>query len=216
MIDFLSDWTKDLVTFIVVISFLEMILPKGNMRKFVKMTIGLVIIIVIINPFIKLVQGNIDIEAEVFKNIEKQSSYRNQDNNEFEINQDEQVKNIYRDQIIKYIDVNIIDKTKYKLSEHRIETDENKDSKQYGEIKSIDLTLTEKTNEVSSEIKSMNNIEDVKIDINIKDNSKDIENTHEEHALGTNTEEIEAIKIAISEGFEIAKDKIFIKILADK
>lgn len=51
---FISGWLKDILIVFIAISFLEIILPKGKMKKFVNFIIGLLLIYVIISPFIDL------------------------------------------------------------------------------------------------------------------------------------------------------------------
>lgn len=219
IIELLSAWAKNIVIFIIIISFLEMILPNGNIGKFVKITIGLIIILVIINPFIKLVQGDIDIEKEVFKNIENQYSYREEDKSEFIFNQDEQIKSSYIEEIKTEIERKIINKTKYKLKKSNIIINENKDSKEYGCVESIELELIEDENKNQSnnkeDINKTLDIEDINIDINIENKTKtseaiELNKQNDSKDKGENSKEIEEIRTDISKQFEMSKDKIFI------
>lgn len=196
-----------------------MILPNGKIGKFVKITIGLIIILVIINPFIKLVQGDIDIEKEVLKNIEKQYNYREEDQSKFTLNQDEQVKNMYVEEIKGQIERNIISKTKYQLSKSNIKINENKNSKEYGNIEKMELELIEVKNKgdeseaYNKEDKSKSiDIENINIDINIENKTSNEEKNLKvsNDKLSKNSKEIEDIKTDISKKFEISKDKIFI------
>ena len=217
IIELLSTWAKNLVIFIIVISFLEMILPDGNIGKFVKITIGLIIILVIINPFIKLVEGDIDIEKEVFKNIEKQYNYREEDQSEFTFNQDEQVKTLYLEEIKTGIENNIISKTKYSLLTSNIEINEDKNSENYGMIKSLELTLIEDVDTKENDQdkpESISNIDDIKIDVNIETKIENKKDTHLKDPLDKTKDlkEIEDIKTDLSKQFEVPKDKIFINL----
>lgn len=205
-----------------------MILPNGNIGKFVKMTIGLIIILVIINPFIKLVQGDIDIEKEVFKNIEKQYNYREEDQSEFTFNQDEQIKTMYTDEIKSEIEKNIINKTKYKLSKINIEINESKDTEDYGMIETLELVLVEDINREDrdennnedniSKSSNTRDIEDININVSIEtkienkiENNENIKSKDQPEET-EDSKEIEDIKRDISKQFEISKDKIFISL----
>lgn len=194
-----------------VISFLEMILPNGSTRKFVKITIGLIVIIVIINPFISLVESDIDIEREILKNIDKQYEYRENNYNNFEIQIDEQIKEEYIKEIKKEVDKRIISTSKYTTEKIDIDIDEDKDKDNYGNIKKLDITLIEReanTSDDSVNIEGKKDIKDIKIDIKLKkENSKKQSVTSD---LKENAGELNDIKNKISEKFEIDKDKIFI------
>lgn len=57
MVSFLSSWVKNLSLAIVIVSILEMLLPKNKTKKYIKMIMGLYILFSIISPFIQ--NGNI-------------------------------------------------------------------------------------------------------------------------------------------------------------
>lgn len=68
--NFISDWLKDILVVFIVISFLEIILPKGKMKKFANFIIGLLLIFVIISPFTDLgsIQFNVDLQTNEYIN----------------------------------------------------------------------------------------------------------------------------------------------------
>lgn len=50
----LSEWVKNIFVMIVAISFIEILLPPGNMEKYVKFVFSLVILATILLPMTKL------------------------------------------------------------------------------------------------------------------------------------------------------------------
>lgn len=62
---FISNWLKDILVLFITISFLEILLPKGRMKKLVHFIEGLLIIFVIISPFSSLNQFRFDIDMQV-------------------------------------------------------------------------------------------------------------------------------------------------------
>lgn len=209
MIDFLKNWTTNLVIFIIIISFLEMILPNGNIRKFVKMTIGLIVILVIINPFIKLIQSDIDIEKEIFNNIESQYEYRDESYKEFEDYKDKQVKSLYINKIKNEIDNEIISKTNYRLSEIYIDIDESKDTDRYGNIQKINMKLVLQESDSAISIEKESDIRDIKIDIKLEDVKEKNEQAEQKESKN-NLKVLDDIEDKISKKFEIDKENIFI------
>ena len=57
MIGFISSWAQQIIIAVIVITILEMILPKGNSKKYIKTIMGVYILYTIISPAIKLVTG---------------------------------------------------------------------------------------------------------------------------------------------------------------
>lgn len=182
-----------------------MILPNGHIRKFVKTTIGLIIILVIINPFIKVVQGDIDIEEEVLKNIEKQYNYKENDYSDFENNQDKQVKEMYTSKIETEIQNSILNETKYKLDKTYIELNENKESHSYGNIEKIKLILSEEKKEIEASVNAKEKVEIATIDINLEKKPKEETKPKEELK---EPKDFKDIKDKISKKFELRKDKV--------
>ncbi|AFS78387.1 stage III sporulation protein AF [Gottschalkia acidurici 9a] len=210
MVEFLKGWMTNLVTFIVIITFLEMILPNGNMRRFVNMIIGILLILVIINPFISLLKSNIDIEKEVFMNISEQNTYKPKEDKEFKNIQDKQIVDMYKNQIEKEVRNSLINKTQYVLEKIHIEIEENNDSKEYGSIKKIELIINE-NKEIKEKENSKNiQIKDIEIDVKTKDIVKDNERLNNEELNNKHTQDIDKITIHISEQLQLDKDKIFI------
>lgn len=77
MVEFLSNWSGQLVVALVIGSILEMLVPKGKNKKYVKMLVGIYIVFCIISPFTQINESfsvdNIDktIDKYVKENIEE-------------------------------------------------------------------------------------------------------------------------------------------------
>ncbi len=54
MISNISSWAQQIIIAVVIATILEMILPKGNSRKYIKTVIGIYILYTIISPVITL------------------------------------------------------------------------------------------------------------------------------------------------------------------
>lgn len=57
MINYISSWAEQIIICVIVVTVLEMILPKGNSKKYIKTIMGIYILYVIISPAIKLITG---------------------------------------------------------------------------------------------------------------------------------------------------------------
>lgn len=70
MIEELKSWIITICTTVIFSTAVEMILPNNNFKKYVKFVLGLILITVLINPIIKIVDKNYNIDnytKEVFE-----------------------------------------------------------------------------------------------------------------------------------------------------
>ena len=52
MIKFLSNWAQNIIVAVIIGSIIEMILPSGSLKKYVKVVIGIYILFSIVSPII--------------------------------------------------------------------------------------------------------------------------------------------------------------------
>ncbi len=103
MIEFLSEWIKNLALGIVVVSILEMLIPNNKNKKYIKMVMGIYILFVMISPFVS--------NTEIFDleeiNIETSSGDILLSENSSEINQElmnKRIEEIYIEEIEKDVE----------------------------------------------------------------------------------------------------------------
>ena len=66
MIEFLSKWVEGIAIAVIIASIFEMILPNGNIKKYVKVILGIYIVFSIISPFAdNKVMGKFDISKKI-------------------------------------------------------------------------------------------------------------------------------------------------------
>ncbi|GAA0177223.1 stage III sporulation protein AF [Clostridium sediminicola] len=61
--DYLESWIISICTAVFFITAVEMILPKNSIKKYAKLTLGLILVTVILNPIIKLFDREYDLEV---------------------------------------------------------------------------------------------------------------------------------------------------------
>ena len=71
MIEFISNWAKNIGFTIVIVSMLEMILPNNNTKKYIRIVMGTYVLFCMISPFIK---NNINMDDFNFENYVQTSS----------------------------------------------------------------------------------------------------------------------------------------------
>ncbi|SHD77165.1 conserved protein of unknown function [[Clostridium] ultunense Esp] len=111
------------------------------MKRYIDMVIGLLIIIVLITPFIKLIQKDFQVDREVFFNTVDQIEYEYKENAELASLQEGQVKEIYVSKIKDEIEGLILETTEYIVDGINISIHE--DGINYGEIRDVEIILKE-------------------------------------------------------------------------
>ena len=169
VIEFLTLWIKDITIIFVLISIIQIVLPNNNMKRYVDMIIGFLIIIVIISPFVNLLYKDFNIDKEIFKKNNEQIKFEHMDNLDLALTQEEQIKKIYTGKIKDEISDLVHENTNYKVVNMNVSIYE--DNNQYGNIKDIELILEEdeKKDENKEEPKNLitvSNIEEISIEKN--------------------------------------------------
>ena len=151
MIEFLSSWAQGIIVAVIIATLIEMILPNGSSKKYVKVVIGMYILFTIVSPIIKKVGGK-DINLNTI-NIEKyEQQIAKSDNTisrKFEDNNTRSIKDIY----VSNLKADISAKLKEKGYEIDISDIQIKDDENYT-IEKITLKLikTEQKQEKNNEI----------------------------------------------------------------
>ncbi|MCM3747295.1 stage III sporulation protein AF [Paenibacillus pasadenensis] len=58
MLDWLSSWLRDVVAVILLAALVELLLPNERMQRYARLVTGLIILLVILTPLLRLVQGD--------------------------------------------------------------------------------------------------------------------------------------------------------------
>lgn len=200
VVSFISSWLKDIVVLFILISIAELIMPKGNMKRYINLVIGLLIIFTIVNPFAKLMKLDFNLDQAIF-NYSKSDDYLNNDE-EFYIQQEKQIESLYKEKISNEMIELVEDKTEYKVIDISIGIIESKEK--YGEIDYIKL-IVDKNKETKSNKISIEKVSPVYIDNNVKaisnKNSKDNDVNNDFNEL----------KELLSSRYSIEKEKITVR-----
>lgn len=98
MIEFLSNWAQGVIVAVIIATLIEMVLPNGSSKKYVKVVIGMYILFTIVSPIIKKVGGK-DADLNAILNFEKyEQQIEKSDSSiskKFEDNNSRSIKDIY-------------------------------------------------------------------------------------------------------------------------
>ncbi len=205
MIDFLGDWVINIVILVIFLTFLDIILPNHNLKRYINMIAGLLIIIVIINPFINLLSKDINIEREVFSNIMNSNMKNNSYEKGIEEIQNQQVINIYKESLKKEIIDLIVSKTPYSISDISLEIIEDQDKDDFGKIQSVILILSDNIEQEDGKSK-----EDINIRVDeVKKVTVNLDKNLSQTQFNSSKEFVEVQEL-ISDSYRIPKDQVFI------
>lgn len=200
--DFITSWVQGIIIAVIIGSIIEMLLPNGNSKKYIKVVIGVYIVFSIVSPIISKFTGSeLKLESiiDINKYEEKIASYEI-DTKNLENTNKYNIKEVYILNLKKDIKAKIEDKG-YIVNSIQIEIENTDEYK----VKNINMTLSKRENKKEeTEEKSINEIEKVNIEVKIENS------TTEELAemIRLTTKEINEIKEYISSVYEIDKKDI--------
>ena len=184
MLNFINSWIKGIIIAVIISTIIEMILPEGSIKKYVKCVMGLYIIYAIINPFIS--RKNKDfLEHNLFESSKIEAT------DTIAIDTDSYIEEVYIEKVKNEIQKNL-EEMGYETIKIKIDIDNTQ--KNYGRIKTIDLRVINKQNRLSK-------VEKVEIYIGREENKaiNDIEES-----------EKETIKTFLSNNYGVEIQNIFI------
>ena len=206
MIENISVWAEQIIVAVIIATLIEMILPEGNNRKYIKAVIGVYILFTIISPILKN-NGNFN-----FNNIDYESYFKENEtyktmSESLTSNNDNSVEEIY----INNLKQDMKQKLKEKgfLVESSAVKIELQEGDNYGRILEINLTLSklkeEDTKKQSSNI-MVNDISKVSIGNTVKNETSS--SNSKENKLSSS--EIKEVKEYLSGVYEVSNKKIYI------
>ena len=203
--EFITSWVQGIIIAVIIGSIIEMLLPNGNSKKYIKVVIGVYIVFTIVSPIISKFTGTeikLDSIIDINKYEDKIASYEIDTKNLENIN-NSNIKEVYILNLKKDIKAKIEDKG-YIVNSIQIEIENTDEYK----VKNIDMTLSKRENKKEeTKEKNINEIEKVNIEVKIE-NSTTKETTE---MIRLTTKEIAEIKEYISSVYEIDKNNINIK-----
>ena len=203
--EFITSWVQGIIIAVIIGSIIEMLLPNGNSKKYIKVVIGVYIVFTIVSPIISKFTGTeikLDSIIDINKYEDKIASYEIDTKNLENIN-NSNIKEVYILNLKKDIKAKIEDKG-YIVNSIQIEIENTDEYK----VKNIDMTLSKRENKKEeTEEKNINEIEKVNIEVKIE-NSTTKETTE---MIRLTTKKIAKIKEYISSVYEIDKNNINIK-----
>lgn len=185
MIDFINSWVQGIVIAVIISTIVEMILPDGTIKKYIRTVIGTYIVFVIASPIIGKITGK-EIDLSEYKLPEmKNDKIVTIDTNAY-------IENTYINKIKEEI-IKSIEEKGYKTE--NIEVDIEQSDENYGNINSISLTISKNNNASSN---TVNQIAPIEIEI-----SNEVVEKEE-----ISDDEINELKVYLEKNYGTTIDKI--------
>ena len=200
LIKFINSWAQGIILAVIIATIIEIIIPEGNNKKYVKTVIGLYILFIIIYPLITKISNNkFNFDSIIAKTSKEVSMYDSKVANSIETNT--YIENTYKNNLKEKIKGEIEEKG-YTVLDFNIYI-ETQNEEIYGQINSIVLKL-QKANKEQNTIKGVNKIEE--INVNIKNNKTEDLKTEKE----LTDSEIKSIKEYLNNMYSIEEERIHI------
>ena len=201
-----SNWIQGIVVAVIIGTIIEMILPEGNCKKYIKVVIGVYILFSIISPVITKFSGNNFSVTNIFDlNEYIQASSNVEDLNE---NQQQQIRNIY--------ETNLKNDIKEKLKSKGYEATKislNIENNNQYTLKNINITLkkAEETKKPENTIKTVNEVEiQIGSNTNSKNNEQKENSNSQSNSTNLSNKEKNELKQYLSGIYEIDEKNISI------
>lgn len=210
MVEWLSNWAGAIIVAVIIGTIIEMILPEGNSKKYIKVVIGIYILFTIISPVISKFTGKSIAVSDVLDITEyiEESAASSKIENTLDTQNEQNIKEIYMDSlkrdikskvegknyVVDNVDVTIMDDENYTLEKIYLSV-----SKQQ-----------EETNNSTNEVTEVASINKVQIEVST---TKTEENKEEraDKKDKLSTKEKNKLKEYLSGVYEIAERNIQIE-----
>ena len=143
MVEFINSWAQKIIIAVIICTIIEMILPEGKNKKYIRAVLGIYIVFNIISPIIN--NG---------KNIPLNFKFEYNQNNtiptSLAIDTNKYIESVYIEKIKKDIENNLKEKN-YNVDNIKIEI-ETEDESKYGSIISLDIQVSNAQEQDKSKI----------------------------------------------------------------
>lgn len=147
----LKDLVRNILTYYIILSVLMAMIGKSSYKKYIEMFSGLVMIIIILNPLIKLFGAQDTLDMNLQKNqLYEVTQAESDDIMVAELKQRDAVLKQYKDTIAKQIDT-VMKNYDYSATNVEVTIDDDVDSETFGQVKNISVCCQKGTEEESEE-----------------------------------------------------------------
>lgn len=200
-----SQYIKNIAVCIIFSAFIQMLLPNNNFRKYIDLVLGFIIIIIVLNPIVKVFSNDYGIDYEVFSMDSRIKNAKIIKQKEvYSEGQKEVILDAYKAQIHEQIKNLIAQNIGMQIKSIDLEVDEDYDSSHFASIKKLSIYVEndEQTIQDSQEVIYIEKIKKVSIQPEAEQNNKPV--------MDRDTQLEKKIETLISDFYKLDKDNIYI------
>ena len=210
MINWLSNWAEAIIIAVIIGTIIEMLLPEGNCKKYIKVVIGIYVMFTIVNPIITKISGKEITVSEILELDEyiSQAEESIKTQNEIEIENENNIMEMYVSGIKQDIKLNVEEKG-YVVTNVDIEIEDNKNYKIKKIIVDAENIMKEENTDEKNEIEKIEMVNDITINISndiVQNNEQ--ENSNNKNLLSFTQKQ--ELKEYLNQRYEIDKNNIII------
>lgn len=148
MLDALKTWIISVVTTVIFVTVVEIILPEGSIKKYVKLATGLLVMIAVLSPIFKIISSNVNLSEKISSYTSSIASTNKVDiekaNEDFKKKTKEAFKNTLKENIEK----DIKEKTGKAYSVVNIQLKKEKNELDFAAVDNIEVRKLSDNNKV--------------------------------------------------------------------
>lgn len=138
MVEFLRKWVLNIAVLSVIIVMLEILIPSGKTRKFVKLITGFILLIALINPVLKLFKNGVDLNEIQLTDGGFTDKYQIEyDSNSLKESQMKQISSVYKRKLAEDIKQNLSLLEDVSITKVDVDINENYNDENYGNINGV-------------------------------------------------------------------------------
>ena len=193
MVKIINSWAQKIIIVVIICTVIEMILPEGKNKKYIKTVIGIYVVFTIISPIISYLNTGKSLDLEQYLDLNNNNETIEVSSN---IDTNKYIEEVYKEKLKTDIETKL-NSINYEAKNINIEI-ETEDEATYGTILKVELNVSKQ-----EEVIENNNIKVEKIVIG--------ENNDTYLNSNISDEEREKLKIFIYENYGVEQEKIIIK-----
>ncbi len=191
MVNWLNTWAQRIIIVVIICTIIEMILPEGKNKKYIKIVMCIYVVFTIISPIIAKINNKEKIDLEKYLDV-------NVSNETIEtsatVDTNKSIEEVYKEKLKEDVKEKLLS-INYETKNVNLEI-ETKNDNTYGSILSLEVTVSKEKEEKSENTIRINKV-------TIGENNRD--------KADLTKEEIDKIKKCLAENYKIDEEKISVK-----
>lgn len=198
MMQFLTTWVTNIILFVLLAIIIDLLLPNSNMQRYTKMVIGLLLIVIILNPILKIFNTDLEdiLAAFKFPTVEEKKEVENLIENkkkEIQASQRAYILEEMAVQMKSMVEVELMRDYGLKVEAVHLQFSENVENLSSRDLEGVDVTV--KRENPKGNLESIPAVKDIRIDTTIPVSKDEKSN-------------LSAVEAFLAENWQLDQDKV--------